>query len=232
MYKSSSPQDAVVLVDRASVGSAAAFTFDKTGLQYVNIEGISYISLHFYGTYNVTWQVSTSNDLTNWPIANALQQDSSIPSVEKHSQAGSTGTIFSGPTHGARYLRIVATVYTSGTCEVTVVGKAGAVVPSTQPVLNLTDSKTTTFAAPTAASVGVASAQALASNTNRKGLVLVNTSTVETISISIGGTAVLRSGITLLPGGSFTMDDLTFSTAAVAAIASAAATNLSIQEIT
>lgn len=86
-----------------------------------------------------------------------------------------------------------------------------------------------TPSSPTATSVGVASAQAVASNANRKGLILTNTS-VNTISIGLGATAVLNSGITLYPGGSFQMDEFCFDTGAVNAIASAASSNLAVQE--
>lgn len=82
---------------------------------------------------------------------------------------------------------------------------------------------------PTSASVGVSSGLALASNANRKGLHLVNTSSAS-ISLGFGSSAVLNSGITLTPNGTFWMDEDSFSTAAVNAIASAAASNLAIQE--
>ena len=84
--------------------------------------------------------------------------------------------------------------------------------------------------APTAASVGVASAEAVAVNTSRTGLILVNTSSAW-ISLAFGAAAVLYSGITLAPlGGTFVMDNDTFTTAQIRAIASAAASNLAIQE--
>lgn len=86
-----------------------------------------------------------------------------------------------------------------------------------------------TAAAPAAATVGVASAQAVAANASRKGLVLVNTS-VNTISVGLGNAAVLNSGITLAPFGSWTMDDYTYTTAAINAIAGAASSNLAVQE--
>lgn len=89
-----------------------------------------------------------------------------------------------------------------------------------------------TASAPAAASVGVTHGQVLAANANRRGLVLVNTST-NVISIAFGSSAVLNSGITLEPnGGSFTMDEYTFTTAAVDAIASGGSSNLAIQEFT
>lgn len=87
-----------------------------------------------------------------------------------------------------------------------------------------------TASAPTAATVGVTSAQAVAVNTSRTGLVLVNTSAAW-ISLAFGAAAVLYSGITLAPnGGAYTMDASTFTTAQVRAIASAASSNMSVQE--
>ncbi len=88
-----------------------------------------------------------------------------------------------------------------------------------------------TAAAPTAATVGVATAQAVASNASRKGLILTNTS-VNTISFGIGASAVLNSGITLYPGGTWQMDEGTFTLGAINAIASAASSNLAVQELT
>lgn len=87
-----------------------------------------------------------------------------------------------------------------------------------------------TAQAPTAASVGVTSAQVVAANTSRKGLVLTNNSTAN-ISIAFGGNAAVSgSGIVLYPGGVFFMDEYMFTTAAVNAVATAAASNLGVQE--
>lgn len=89
-----------------------------------------------------------------------------------------------------------------------------------------------TASAPAAATVGIASAQAVASNASRKGLALINTS-ANWISFGLGAAAVLYSGITLAPnGGTWVMDEYTFTTAAVNAIASVASSNLAIQEYT
>ncbi len=79
--------------------------------------------------------------------------------------------------------------------------------------------------------MGAASGVAVALNANRKGLVLVNTS-ANRISLGFGANAaVLDSGITLMPnGGTFAMDEYSFSTAAINAIASGAGSNLAIQE--
>src|SRR5262245_54426867 len=81
---------------------------------------------------------------------------------------------------------------------------------------------------PGAATVGIASAQAVAGNANRKGLILINTSN-NIISLAFGASAaVLHSGITLFPGGAFTMSEYSFSTGAINAIASVASSNLAV----
>lgn len=88
-----------------------------------------------------------------------------------------------------------------------------------------------TASAPAAVSVGVTSGVVIAANASRRGLVLTNTS-LGIISFNIvGGAAVLRSGITLYPGGHWEMDPYTFTTAAINGISSVAASNLAIQEL-
>lgn len=82
---------------------------------------------------------------------------------------------------------------------------------------------------PATASVGVSSAQAVASNASRKGLVIINLSNA-TVCFGIGATAVLNSGICLQPSAAFTMNEYLFATGAINAIASAAASTISIQE--
>lgn len=112
---------------------------------------------------------------------------------------------------------------TTNGLDVDVTRVSGTVTVSTTTPAALTASS------PTFATVGVASASAVASNASRKGLVLTNTSS-NTISLGLGATAVLNSGITLTPRGVWVMDERTFTTAAVNAIASAASSNLAIQE--
>jgi hypothetical protein len=110
------------------------------------------------------------------------------------------------------------------------VDNALAVKPGTGASFTVSSKTSLTGSAPTAVSVGVTSAEAVAVNTSRKGLLLVNTSTAY-ISLAFGAAAVLYSGITLNPlGGSFWMDEYTFTTAQVRAIASGAASNLAVQE--
>lgn len=89
-----------------------------------------------------------------------------------------------------------------------------------------------TASAPTFATVGVTSAQVVASNASRKSLVLINTSS-NNISFGIGSNpAVLNSGITLTPNGVWESDEYSYVTSAINAIASGASSNLTIQEFT
>lgn len=86
-----------------------------------------------------------------------------------------------------------------------------------------------TTSAPTVSSVGVASAQAVASAITRQGLVLRNLSNAR-ISLGFGSPAVLDSGVTLYPRDTYYMGDYDFDVGAVNAIASAAASSLAIQQ--
>jgi hypothetical protein len=101
-----------------------------------------------------------------------------------------------------------------------------SVVPVSVPLVDLV------AASPTFATVGVASGVAVAAAAGRKGLILVNTSTSsQRISVGFdGAAAVLDSGVTLETGDVFVMEQYDFTTGAVAAIASAAAARLSVQE--
>lgn len=88
-----------------------------------------------------------------------------------------------------------------------------------------------TPSSPTFATVGASSSEILASNTNRKGLIIINTSS-NNVSFGLGVDAVLYSGITLTPYGTWVMDDYTFTTSSIKAIASVGSTNVAIQELT
>lgn len=89
-----------------------------------------------------------------------------------------------------------------------------------------------TAATPTTATVGTSSAQIVATNSLRKGLIVTNLSN-NVISIGIGTTAVLNSGITLTAYGSVWQEsEYDFVTGAINAIASVASSIISIQEFT
>jgi len=107
---------------------------------------------------------------------------------------------------------------------------SGSAIPVT--IVGSVNTKTPlTASAPDFATVGLASAQAVAANATRKGLVLVNLSTSD-ISFGIGTAAILDRGITLKPNGVWEMDEYTFTLGAINAIASGAGSTLGIQEFT
>ena len=84
--------------------------------------------------------------------------------------------------------------------------------------------------APAAAVVALISAEVVAANSARKGLVLLNLSKKK-ISFGLeGAPAVLDSGITLLGNGVWTMDKGNFTVGAITAIGEAVALDLGIQE--
>lgn len=89
-----------------------------------------------------------------------------------------------------------------------------------------------TPASPASAAVGVVSASAVATNANRRGLILVNTSTSgQIVYLGLGAAAEVGKGLVLYPGDVFEMDDTCYTTGAVYAIASAGSAALAIQEI-
>ena len=88
---------------------------------------------------------------------------------------------------------------------------------------------TTTALSPSSYTVNTASVLILASNTNRKGLILTNAGN-NLVSLGFGNVAVANSGVTLYPGGTFNMDAYSFTTSNVNAIAVVANTVVGIQE--
>ena len=86
--------------------------------------------------------------------------------------------------------------------------------------------------APTQASSGVASGQLVAFNAQRVGLIITNISSGTIyIGIGTGNAAVVGSGITLVAnGGSWTMDEYTYTVEQINSIAHQAASSVAIQE--
>lgn len=91
-------------------------------------------------------------------------------------------------------------------------------------------SRTETILAPTFATIGTSSAQIVASNTSRKGLVLTNEGDGHVYLHMTGGTAVVGSGFVLFPSDTWVMDENFFTTGQINGIATTAGNNISIQE--
>ncbi len=86
-----------------------------------------------------------------------------------------------------------------------------------------------TARAPTNGTVGIASGVLLAANSSRTGCVMVNLGP-GSVHLGDGQTAVINSGLSLQPGGTWVMDRYTFTQNAINAIASQAGTIVAIQE--
>ena len=83
---------------------------------------------------------------------------------------------------------------------------------------------------PTGNMVGAVSTHAVASNGQRTGLVFTNTNGSLSVSLGVGTTAVINTGITLLPNGSWSIGEYDFSRSLINAIGSASGPILAIQE--
>lgn len=150
--------------------------------------------------------------VANSPLGSFLVHDDTITASGAKAQLikidkGAAG--LSSPVTDANPLPVSATIAAGG-----VVSTKTALTPS----------------APTAATIAATSTVAVAANANRKGLILINTSN-NTMSLSFGAVpAVLNSGVTLYPGGTYSMGEYDYNLGEVRAIASAGSSNLAIQE--
>jgi hypothetical protein len=86
-----------------------------------------------------------------------------------------------------------------------------------------------TGSTPTNVSIALTSTLILAANSLRKGVNICNIS-FGTVSLAFGTAAVLYTGVTLGPGGTFWMDATDFTTAAINAISSQTNTTMAVQE--
>lgn len=115
--------------------------------------------------------------------------------------------------------------------------KAASTLPAftdTAAVVTIRDTVTTktalTFNTPASGTISTTSTQLFASNANRKGLFLVNSS-VNIMSCAVGTTALASAGIVLYPGGVWNMNEYSFATGAINCIGSAAGTTWGGQEM-
>lgn len=201
----------------SGLGPSAGFTIDQ------GAEIFSFLVSNtgsFIGTIRVAGAVSGTLNLID------KIYDATADVVEQ--TVSQFDHVYMVPCAGLDVVFLYVTIYTSGTFDFEFGAGPGSIyIPKgTQLVSTKND---LVPASPTFATVGVASAQAVAANANRKGLILVNTS-ANRISLGFGAAAVLDSGITLYPQGAYNMGEYDFDLGAVNAIASAAGSNLAIQE--
>lgn len=237
MYKSNQAQDATVVFDQTTYAATGLVTWAKTGLTYIDVTGVGELSVQIVGAHTSALTFQGGNDLTDLKSL-PFQNEASVPLAENTSVTNTTG-LFTIPVRGFQFFAINVTSYTSSP-TIKVRGRAGSAAPSTQPSVAILEAGTAvigtvgtktdlTPSAPAAVAVTASSAQAVAAAATRKGLILTNTS-ANYISLGFGQTAVLYSGVTLAPYGTFTMDEYSFDAGAVNAIASVNPSNLGVQE--
>lgn len=208
-------------LEHAIAGASAATTYSK---EYVLPLSAKYMRIFFketgvaanFGTVSAnivlgpvgqsynhqSMQVSVSLD--EFPAAAALTDNFATPTT---TSVGAFGMVYDGTTWD--FMRGNATdgVY-------------------------VTPMKVVKTAVDTTVSVDTASEDVVAANASRKGLYITNTSSTGTVSFNYTDAAVLRQGITLMPGATWEMTDRDFTTAKITGIASEAAVVVSVMEYT
>lgn len=231
----------VVLASDQSAVTTKPFTNNDTSqvldslfesLTIFPMEGYNSIGIVLSGTFSGTLQFQDINDEVI-PVFD-IQNSKWITQLVNHTGVSyySVPIIPDANTSFA----VKVTAYTSG--AVTAFLGASLTNPTYHPLtaielrevpLRVNTKTDLTPSAPAVASVGIASASAVAAAATRKGLHLRNLSNAR-ISLGFGSPAVLDSGITLFPHDTFEMSEYDFDLGAVNAIASAAASPLAIQE--
>jgi len=235
--------DVVVNPDGSEIGAisvleitgAAADAAGEFPIQEVDVSEYGSISLQRTGTYNLTEQFECSNDRVNW-VACPMQNVASVPLAENTSVTGAGAGIYTCNVN-FKWFRTRISAYTSGSIVEVLVGRTLPANLPTQPVWQddgkiVSTKQALTATAPGTATIGTSSSQVVAAATTRKGLIITNTHATQRVSLAFGTAAVLDSGVTLMPGQSFIMDEYSFHTGAVNAWASGASTVLSVQQFT
>lgn len=229
----------VIRTSRAFVADSGSYSFQAiltNGARYVRMRMAS----HSVGSTDLNFtQSPAAPSVSTWlgsvaPTVGQKTMTNSIPVVLPSNQSAIPVTstqlpaaLVGGRLDGNVGAWMGSTAATVG--QKTMAASVPVVLPSDQSAVPTRANNDLTPASPAAATVGVASAQAVAANATRRGVVLVNTS-VNTISCAFGASAVLASGLTLESGAAFTMNEYTFDLGAINCIASAASSNLSVQE--
>lgn len=176
---------------------------------------------------------NSSTAITNTTQQLSLSTDGSLHSDISAGLANiSDGTTVFGNTDAFVYLNLIPGILGPNSDALGNNLTSSTITSGTKQALDTTQQKMPlTVSSPATATVGVSSSTVLSLNTNRKGMCIINVS-LSKVSFAIGTTAVLNSGITLYPGGVWVMDDYTYATGAINAIASIASSVISIQEFT
>lgn len=211
------------------------FSINSAGFTNIQLKAQSYTS----GTIGISANASIGSN-NNFQAYRLLDSSGNTITIGQKAMAASFPVVIASdqsPITAAQGLpNTVANAWpiilTDGvdTANITAASTAAAATDKALVVAQSPNHTSLTGNTPGLGSVGVASAALVAANSARKGLVIHNNS-VNTISLGIGVTAVLNSGIVLYPGGIFYMDEYTFSTAVINAISTAATSAAPYQEL-
>lgn len=235
----------VVGAGTAAMGTLVVSTGNVAVTNTVTVTGT--VTATPTGTYTVAGTVSAIQVGTTWTVAqgtaanlnvtvgtgtiNAIQVGSTwtvAQGTASNLNATVSGTVTATPT-GTQTVSGTVTATPTGTY--TVSGTVTATPTGTYTISGGVNTKTAlTLSAPTQTVLATASATVVASNGNRRGLVLVNVSTTS-MSFAAGTTALLNNGITLPPFGVWEMDEYTYSIAQVNGIAATTSSAVAVQEL-
>lgn len=164
-------------------------------------------------TVNITGSITGAVDISTMPAITGTVDIATMPAI--------TGTV-----------DISTIPAITGTVSVnSMPAMTGTVSISTMPVMSTKTALTPLD--PTNASITATSSQAVAANSSRKGLVIINTG-ANIVSLGLGTTAVYGKGITLnANGGTWEMDEYSFCTNAINAVCfSLLTSSVAVQEFT
>ncbi len=215
-------------------GGVVTFQGSTDGANWINIEGVNVSTGSYVGpTYTLTANtyIVLSFNLTALPyfqvvLSTAITGTGSVTigyaADSFVNQMTSSGNASVGPNG------------TSIPGDSTLVGSedsSGNLQPASaaNPLPVKTYPAAATGTTPTNVAITTSSATVLASNANRKGVNICNIS-FGTVSLAFGTAAVVYTGVTLGPGGTFWMDSTDFTTAAITAISTQTQTTIAVQE--
>jgi hypothetical protein len=242
------PANTQIIVGGAAIDPRTGLDVSNTGtltaagqtVQITPTPGSSSWSIQIGGTFSagstITWEVS--DDAVTWTAVNGRQTGTGTGiSILGTSVSGPGSFFYRGNLAGSGYFRARCSAFASGD-SITVIVKSAqgvgaiflnsALPPGVNSIGTVATKTALNANAPGVVTIGTSTTVLLAANASRTGLAITNISS-NTIYLGFGVSAVLGSGIALLPGGVFTMDEYSFYRGAINAI-SAVSSQLNYQE--
>jgi len=187
----------------------------------------------------VTFQYST--DGVNWTNVIGVIPGTQTLVGPNYTLVPNTYALFEFNVTGFSYFQVVLTTVISGSGGVTI-GYSGdsfvgdtvniaapvTVLQGTSPWITSAN-QSSTGTTPTNVTISTSSATVVAANASRKGVNVCNIG-FGTVSLAFGVAAVIFTGVTLGPGGTFWMDGSDFTTQSITAVATQSNSTIAVQE--